>query len=85
MLYHPFSAEAGERSTNTKPQDGKRVSTNPEVWSIIEEKIEDVETNAVFHPFQFGNPYGYLYQDNATGSFTGLTSQEGRLEMLRDV
>lgn len=55
------------------------------VWSIIEEKIEGVETNAIFHPFLFGNPYGYLYQDNASGSFTGLTPQDGRLEMLRAV
>lgn len=58
---------------------------NRRVWSIVEEKIEGVHTNAVFHPFLFGNPYGYLYQDNASGSFTGLTSQDGRLEMLRAV
>lgn len=61
------------------------INEDRRVWDIIEEKIEDVETNAVFHPFQFGNPYGYLYQDNASGSFTGLTSQEGRLEMLRSI
>ncbi|MFD1641930.1 FGGY-family carbohydrate kinase [Halohasta litorea] len=56
-----------------------------EVWDIIEEQIEDVETNAVFHPFLFGNPYGYMYQENASGSFTGLSATDGRLEMLRAV
>lgn len=56
-----------------------------DVWTLLESEIEDVETNAVFHPFLFGNPYGYLYQDNASGSFTGLTPQDGRWEMLRAV
>ncbi|KTG11459.1 hypothetical protein AUR64_04180 [Haloprofundus marisrubri] len=58
---------------------------NQRVWSIIEEQLEDVSTTALFHPFLLGNPYGYLYQDNATGSFTGLTNQDGRFEMLRAI
>ena len=55
------------------------------IWDVIEEKIAGVETNAVFHPFLFGNPWGYLYQDNASGSFTGLRPTDGRIEMLRAV
>lgn len=55
------------------------------VWSVLEETIEDVRTDVVFHPFLFGNPYGYLYRDTASGSFTGLTSGAGREEMLRAV
>jgi L-xylulokinase len=55
------------------------------IWDVIEEKIEGVETNAIFHPFLFGNPWGYLYQDAASGSFTGLQPTDGRVEMLRAV
>lgn len=58
---------------------------NTEVWDIIEGRIDEVETNAIFHPFLFGNPYGYMYQANASGSFTGLSPTDGRLEMLRAV
>ena len=59
--------------------------TGRSIWDVIEEEIADVRTNAVFHPFLFGNPYGYLYGDTASGSFTGLRPQDGRLEMLRAV
>ena len=56
-----------------------------EIWDIIEEQIADVETNAIFYPFLYGNPWGYIYQDNASGSFTGLRPTDGRIEMLRAV
>jgi L-xylulokinase len=55
------------------------------VWDVIEEKIISIDTNVIFHPFLFGNPFSYLYQDNASGSFTGLRSGDGRIQMLRAV
>jgi L-xylulokinase len=56
-----------------------------EVWDVIEEAIGGVETTATFHPFLFGNPWGYMYEDTASGSFTGLQPSDGRVEMLRAV
>ena len=56
-----------------------------DVFDILEGMVRDVETNVVFHPYLFGNAYGYLYQDDASGSFIGLTSQTGRAEMLRAI
>jgi len=56
-----------------------------DVFDILEGMVRDVETNVVFHPYLFGNAYGYLYQDDASGSFIGLTSQTGREEMLRAI
>jgi L-xylulokinase len=55
------------------------------VWDVIEEKIADLETTAMFHPFLTGNTFGYVYPDNATGAFTGLRVQNDRAEMLRAV
>lgn len=55
------------------------------VWDVIEEAIAGVETDAMFHPFLFGNPWGYMYEDTASGSFTGLTRSDGRMEILRAV
>ncbi|PSP92634.1 hypothetical protein BRC91_12385 [Halobacteriales archaeon QS_4_62_28] len=55
------------------------------IWDVIEETIAGVETNAIFHPFLFGNPWGYMYEETASGSFTGLRPSDGRVEMLRAV
>ena len=67
------------------PERETAVTEDGVVWDVIEEEIGDVETNVLFHPFLFGNPWGYLYQDNASGSFTGLRPSDGRIEMLRAV
>jgi L-xylulokinase len=67
------------------PERERAEAENRVVWDVIEETIADVETSAIFHPFLFGNPWGYLYQDTATGSFTGLRPTDGRVEMLRAV
>jgi len=68
-----------------EPERDRAEQEGRAVWDVIEAKIEDVETNALFHPFLFGNPWGYLYQDTASGSFTGLRPTDGRVEMLRAV
>jgi len=68
-----------------QPERERADRENRAIWDVIEETIEGVETNAVFHPFLFGNPWGYLYQDTASGSFTGLRPTDGRVEMLRAV
>lgn len=56
-----------------------------ELWDIIEEKIADVETDVMFHPFLAGNPYGYIYHQNASGSFTGVTQSTSREDFIRAI
>ena len=68
-----------------EPERRRAEGTDRTVWDLVEAEIADVDTNAIFHPFLFGNPYGYLYRDNASGSFTGLRPGDGRMEMLRAV
>jgi len=67
------------------PERREAQETGVGVWNIIEEKISDVETDVIFQPFLAGNPYGYLYDQDASGSFTGLHQSDGRPEMLRAV
>ncbi len=68
-----------------EPERRRAEREDRSVWDVIEESIEDIETNALFHPFLFGNPWGYMYKDTASGSFTGLRPSDGRVEMLRAV
>jgi L-xylulokinase len=68
-----------------QPERDRADAENGVIWDVIEEKIDGVETSAIFHPFLFGNPWDYMYRDTASGSFTGLRPTDGRVEMLRAV
>jgi L-xylulokinase len=68
-----------------EPERREAERSGRDVWDVIEETIAVVDTNVMFHPFLFGNPWGYMYEDTASGSFTGLRPSDGRAEMLRAV
>jgi L-xylulokinase len=68
-----------------EPEQRKASDEGVEVWDIIEEKIADIETEVMFHPFLAGNPYGYIYDQNASGSFTGISQSNSREDFIRAV
>ncbi len=68
-----------------QPERRQAERENRAIWDVIEETIADVDTDVLFYPFLFGNPYGYLYDENAAGTFIGMGSTDGREEMLRAV
>jgi len=55
------------------------------VYKYCDEIVEKTETGLIFLPYLMGLPWGYPFQENASGAFIGIRLEDSKKEFLRAI